>query len=277
MPLYLDIHKIPGADSEGLRKAHLADVEVQKRHGVDFQKYWFDEKCGKAFCLVEAPSAEAAEAVHRESHGLMAERIIEIDPELAEGFLGGGEVNDAGAVLEPGSRDGTYDTAVRSIMFTDIVGSTEICSRHGDEAAMEVLSVHDTIVRSALKTHGGREIKHTGDGIMSAFFSAAGAVRCACDVQHDLVEHNQQGQGHPVVVRIGIAAGEPVEQHEDLFGSTVQLAARLCNKAEPGQILVSGVVADLCIGKGLKFLDAGVAELKGFDGPVPTRAVELAC
>ena len=72
MPLYLDIHHVPGADAEDLRKAHFADVEVQQRHGVDFQKYWFNEKCGKAFCLVEAPSAEAAEAVHREAHGLMA-------------------------------------------------------------------------------------------------------------------------------------------------------------------------------------------------------------
>ena len=80
-----------------------------------------------------------------------------------------------------------------------------------------------------------------------------------------------------MTVRIGISAGEPVEQANDLFGSTVQLAARLCGQAQPGQILVSAVVADLCLGKGLKFTDAGHAELKGFDTPIPTRAVELSC
>jgi len=68
-----------------------------------------------------------------------------------------------------------------------------------------------------------------------------------------------------------------VEQHEDLFGSTVQLAARLCAQAEPGQILVSNVVADLCIGKNLKFFDAGECQLKGFEGPIPTRGVEIIC
>ena len=82
---------------------------------------------------------------------------------------------------------------------------------------------------------------------------------------------------YAVVVRVGISAGEPVDKADDLFGSTVQLAARLCGRAEPGQILVSTVVADLCIGKGLKFHDAGPVELKGFDAPIPTRAVELVC
>ena len=81
----------------------------------------------------------------------------------------------------------------------------------------------------------------------------------------------------PVIVRIGITAGEPVEQSDDLFGSTVQLAARLCAQAEPGQVLVSSVIADLCIGKGLKFVDAGTCELKGFQQPVATHLVELVC
>jgi class 3 adenylate cyclase len=110
---------------------------------------------------------------------------------------------------------------------------------------------------------------------MAAFNSAACAVRSACAIQAKLSAHNSNGGEYPVVVRIGISAGEPVEQHEDLFGSTVQLAARLCAQAEPGQILVSNVVADLCIGKNLSFVDAGACELKGFHQPVPTRAVEI--
>jgi class 3 adenylate cyclase len=206
----------------------------------------------------------------------MAEKIIEVDADMADGMLGPGVVNSAGAVLLPDQMD-RKDTGIRSILFTDIVGSTEMCSRFGDDAAIAMLGVHDHIVRTAVGANSGREVKHTGDGIMAAFNSAAGAVRSACRIVGQLHDHNEAGPDYPVNVRIGISAGEPVEQAADLFGSTVQLAARLCAQAEPGQILVSSVVADLCIGKNLKFLDVGGCELKGFEGPIQARAVEISC
>lgn len=275
MPLYMDIHVAPGATAEALEEAHNADLAVQDKHCVHCLKYWFNEDLGKIFCLFDAPNADAAAAVHREAHGLMAEKIIEVDPELADGLLGPGQVNNAGAVLVPGAN--VRDSGIRTIMFTDIVGSTEMTSRYGDDAAIAMLEVHDRIVRIALGGNKGREVKHTGDGIMAAFNSAACAVRGACQIVGELRRHNDGGPEFPVTVRIGISAGEPVEQHEDLFGSAVQLAARLCAQAEPSQVLVSNVVADLCMGKNLKFLDAGSCELKGFDGPIPTRAVEISC
>lgn len=276
MPLYMDIHNVPGATPEALKAAHDADVAVQHKHHVCYHKYWLNEEAGKVFCLVEAPNAEAAAAVHQEAHGLLAEKIIEVDPDMADGLLGPGVVNGAGAVLFP-DQLGTRDSGVRSILFTDIVGSTEMCSKHGDDAAILMLEVHDRIVRTAIGANKGREVKHTGDGIMAAFNSAASSVKSACRIIGELNDHNGAGPDFPVVVRIGISAGEPVEQAADLFGSTVQLAARLCAQADPGQILVSNVVADLCIGKNLRFTDAGECELKGFEGKIPTRAVELNC
>ena len=276
MPLYMDIHVVPGATPDALEEAHNADLAVQDKHCVHCLKYWFNEDAGKVFCLFDAPSSEAAAAVHREAHGLMAEKIIEVDADMADGIMGPGVVNNAGAVLLPDQLD-KKDTGIRTIMFTDIVGSTEMCSRHGDDAAIIMLGTHDHIVRVAVGANFGREVKHTGDGIMAAFNSAAAAVRSACKIIADLQGHNAAEPDFPVNVRIGISAGEPVEQHEDLFGSTVQLAARLCAQAEPGQVLVSNVVADLCIGKNLKFFDAGECELKGFEGKIPTRAVEIHC
>jgi class 3 adenylate cyclase len=276
MPLYMDIHVVPGASSDALEEAHNADLAVQHKHCVHCLKYWFNEEAGKVFCLFDAPNPEAAAAVHREAHGLMAEKIIEVDADMADGMLGPGVVNSAGAVLLPDQMD-RKDTGIRSILFTDIVGSTEMCSRFGDDAAIAMLGVHDHIVRTAVGANSGREVKHTGDGIMAAFNSAAGAVRSACRIVGQLHDHNEAGPDYPVNVRIGISAGEPVEQAADLFGSTVQLAARLCAQAEPGQILVSSVVADLCIGKNLKFLDVGGCELKGFEGPIQARAVEISC
>jgi class 3 adenylate cyclase len=276
VPLYMDIHTVPGATPEALKEAHDADLAVQDKHHVCYHKYWFNEEAGKVFCLVEAPNPEAAAAVHREAHGLVAEKIILVDPDMADGLLGPNVVNKDGAVLIPDQMD-RRDTGIRSIMFTDIVGSTEMCSKHGDDAAIAMLGVHDHIVRVAIGANNGREVKHTGDGIMAAFNSAAGSVRSACRILDQLRAHNAAGPDFPVNVRIGISAGEPVEQAADLFGSTVQLAARLCAQAEPGQVLVANVVADLCIGKNLKFSDAGECELKGFEGKIPTRAVEIVC
>ena len=279
MPLYMDIHTVdPATTWEDVAGAHYKDVDVQNQYDVDYLKYWFNRDCGKLFCLVQAPSAEAAQCVHEAAHGLLAEKLIEVDPDLVDSFMGQGSVNDGGAALVPGATSDTQrDTGVRAVMFTDIVDSTAATSRFGDDAAMAMLRVHDRFVRSALEANRGTEIKHTGDGIMAAFLSAASAVRAACQIQESLRSHNSAPPEHPVVVRVGISAGEPVEDNDDLFGSTVQLAARLCAQAEPGQILVSGVVADLCIGKGLSFSDAGACELKGFHRPVATHVVELRC
>ena len=273
MPLYMDIHNLPeGTTAEDVAKAHAKDMETQRKYGVEYTKYWVNEKAGKVFCLCDAPNAEAAEQVHREAHGLMPDKIIEVQPELAEGFLGGVETNAVGAVLLPGRTSNERDPGIRTILFTDVVNSTILTQSLGDEAALAILGVHDAIVRDALSASGGREVKHTGDGIMASFVSAAGAVRCAIQIQRELDKHAQANPERPLKVRVGAAAGEPVEQHNDLFGSTVQLAARLCANAQPEQILVSNAIPDLCIGKGLTFEELGEVVLKGFGYPVRAHA-----
>lgn len=273
MPTYMDIHEVRGATAEAVANAHLADMKTQAKYGVEYHKYWFNESNGKIFCLCSAPNAEAAAAVHREAHGLVASKIIEVAPEIAEGFLGGTEVNAAGAAVVSGEAGHERDPGIRTVLFTDIVDSTGITQRLGDDAAMTLLEIHDTVVRDALRALGGREVKHTGDGIMASFLSAAAAARCANRIQNALTEYEQKIKELAVKVRIGAAAGEPVENHHDLFGSTVQLAARLCSHAQPEQSLVSNVVAELCIGKGLTFQDLGEVSIRGFDQPVRVHAI----
>jgi class 3 adenylate cyclase len=274
MPTYMDIHELPGGvTAEEVMKAHARDVAVQDKYGVSYHKYWVNEKEGKIFCLCHAPSAEAATQVHLEAHGNVAEKIIQVEAEVADLFLGGSEVNPAGAVVFPGGSADDRDPGIRTILFTDIVGSTALTRRMGDEAAMELLAVHDKIVRDALAGLGGREIKHLGDGIMASFVSAASAVKCASRVQREVAKHRQEKADRSFQVRVGVAAGEPVEHHNDLFGCTVQLAARLCSHADAEQILVSNVVAELCEGKVLAFEDLGEMTLKGFDQPVRAHAV----
>ena len=275
MPTYMDIHEIKGGiAAEEVAKAHASDLAVEGKYGVHYHKFWVNESAGKIFCLCEAPNAEAAMQVHREAHGQMADKIIQVEPEVADLFLGGSEVSPEGAALLPGGKVDARDPGIRTVMFTDIVDSTSLTQKLGDEVAMELLRIHDSVVRDALKALNGREVKHTGDGIMASFVSAAAAVRCAAQIQRELAQRAREQNNQALKVRIGGAAGEPVERGSDIFGSTVQLAARLCSHAEPEQIVVSSVVADLCIGKGLMFRPLSEVSLKGFDQPVHAHSVE---
>ncbi len=156
--------------------------------------------------------------------------------------------------------------ALQTILFTDLESSTALTQRVGDSAAQEVLHGHNQVVRRALAANGGREVKHTGDGIMAAFGSAVRAVEAAMQIQHDLA-------GGEVRVRVGLNAGEPIAEDGDFFGSAVQMAARVCDRAEPGQVVVAQVVRDLCRGKGFAFEDMGEVTLKGF--PEPERLFQV--
>lgn len=158
-----------------------------------------------------------------------------------------------------------------TILFTDVAGSTALTQRLGDARARDVLREHERITREALKTHGGTEVKTMGDGFMASFSSAAKALECAIAMQKAFADYNAQvGAQHaaPLHIRIGLNAGEPIAEERDLFGTTVQLAARICAQAEPGQILASNVVRELVAGKGFLFSDRGETALRGFEDPV---------
>ena len=155
-----------------------------------------------------------------------------------------------------------------TILFTDMESSTALTQRLGDAGAQEVRRAHNIIVRDALKNNGGQEIKHTGDGIMASFPSASGALECAIAIQRGVATHVEENPKVPLAVYIGLNAGEPIAEEEDLFGTAVDLARRICDHAEPGQILASNVVRELAAGKGFLFADIGEVVPKGFEDPV---------
>jgi class 3 adenylate cyclase len=153
---------------------------------------------------------------------------------------------------------------LRTVLFTDLVGHTEMMSRLGDEAGRAVLREHERITRDVLKAHGGTEVKTMGDGFMASFGSVTRAVECAITLQRAFAER----EGEPLSVRVGLNAGEPIEEDGDLFGATVILASRIAAKAGGGEILVSDNVRSLCAGKGILFADRGEFVAKGFEEPV---------
>jgi class 3 adenylate cyclase/pimeloyl-ACP methyl ester carboxylesterase len=183
-------------------------------------------------------------------------------------------------------------SAVRTIVFTDVEGSTALNERLGDDGARQVLREHERLTREALGAHGGSEVKAMGDGFMAWFPSATRAVECAIALQKALAGRNTTvgaplgggvggaapgaGAGvqrpeprsdtpEPIRVRIGINAGEPIAEGDDLFGASVIATARIAAKATGGQILASDVVRQLLAGKGFTFTERGEHALKGFD------------
>jgi class 3 adenylate cyclase len=266
MPLFLDRHHAQGATAADIASAHELDLEVQDRYGVRYITYWFDDSAGTVFCLAEGRDRAAVEAVHRDAHGLMADNVIEVGDGPINAFLGDFPRHPPGEAYT--------ESAVRTIMFTDLCDSTQLTQQLGDSAFVALLHDHDNIVRSALSKHIGREVKHTGDGIMASFSSVSAAIEAAIAIQRALIDRNAQS-GTPISLRIGVSAGEPVTERDDLFGAAVQLSARLCQVAAPGGIAVSTAVRELCVGKPFEFDCRGDVSLKGFAQPVPVFEVRL--
>ena len=263
--MYIDRHDLPGMTPEELASAHTLDIAAQDKHGVRYHTYWFDPDNGSVFCLAEGPTRQAIEAVHQEAHGQLASTVLELDSNAPlNEFFGSLPIHPVGTAYTA--------PAVRAIVFTDVCGSVAQTQELGDDGHMQLLREHNEIVRSELAAHDGREVKHTGDGIMAAFTSVVSAVAFSIEVQRRLGARNENATT-PLYVSIGISAGEPVtDDNDDLFGAAVQLAARLCAAAPAGDIAVSVAVRELCIGKAFRFDSRGELELKGLP-PTQTYAV----
>jgi class 3 adenylate cyclase/pimeloyl-ACP methyl ester carboxylesterase len=149
-----------------------------------------------------------------------------------------------------------------TIVFSDIVSSTDLVTRLGDAASKKVFLQHDKIVSSQVKKHGGRELQNLGDGFMLSFASPSSAMKCACDIQKEL-----SAELPAIKVRIGINSGEVVTRESGHpFGQAVVLASRVASKATGEQILVSDVTRQLVAGGGMPLLARGRVKLKGFPG-----------
>jgi class 3 adenylate cyclase len=165
------------------------------------------------------------------------------------------------------NRTAGSDRALATVLFTDIVGSTEQAARLGDRSWKQLLATHDTLVRAEVDRFRGRVVKSTGDGVMATFDGPGRAIGCATRLR-DAV------QTVGLHLRGGLHTGEVELLGDDIGGISVHVAARVCERAESGQILVSGVVSVLVAGSGIAFQDQGEHELKGVPGPWRLFAVE---
>ncbi|HEX3910172.1 MAG TPA: adenylate/guanylate cyclase domain-containing protein [Solirubrobacteraceae bacterium] len=158
------------------------------------------------------------------------------------------------------------DRVLKTVLFTDIAGSTERAVQIGDRRWRELLEAHDSTVRRELGRFQGREVKSTGDGFLASFDGPARAIRCARAIEEELA-------GIGLEVRAGLHAGECVERGDDLAGVAVHIGARVAGLASPGEVLVTSTVRDLVAGSEIEFTDRGAHALKGIPGEWQLLAV----
>jgi class 3 adenylate cyclase len=161
---------------------------------------------------------------------------------------------------------------LQTIIFTDLENHTELLRRLGDERGRQILREHERITRESLRAYGGHEVKSLGDGFMASFSSAQRALECSINMQRQFDAWNQAHE-ESLMIRIGVNAGEPIVENDDLFGESVIAAARIAARAAGGEVLVSNVVRELVAGKGFAFASRGEEVLRGFEDPV--RIYEL--
>jgi len=211
-------------------------------------------------------------AVRNVSSRLPNAELLLLNGDCAAAWFNNGQFIGAIDEFLGGAPEAQPIEAVRSstlatVLFTDLVGHTEMMSRLGDERGREVLREHERITREVLRAHGGTEVKTMGDGFMASFGSVTRAVECAVALQR-AIGNWKSDIGERIEVRIGLNAGEPIEEEGDLFGAMVILASRIAARAEGGEILVADTVRGLCSGKGFSFADRGEFVAKGFEEPV---------
>lgn len=234
MPLFMDIHLNSSLNLEEVARMHQADLKVQDKYGVSYQRYWVNEEMGTVFCLMEGPDKESCEAVHRESHGQIGCNIIEVQPGDYQHYLGQFDVNVKDRAYIDLNRP---DTGFRIFAHLDLLCGSN--SMYG--------GVLDSIKHHA-NEFNGTMVEHAGEGIKYIFTSCLPAVRFALSVQDEVSNSNQQVNGtenDKVELRIGLSASDPVEEHHDqFFSKALCLAKRLSAVAKPGHIMVSNVVQE---------------------------------
>lgn len=240
MPIYMDIHMVPGVKAKDVAEAHRKDLFQQDTHSCKCMTYWIDEERENIFCLIEAPSKEAVEDLHSDAHGLIPNKIIEVNSAIVESFLG--RIYDPeNAITTSEGLKVFHDPSFRILLVTQISDTHLLRYQLGAEKANTLVSQYTLAVRNNLVKHGGREAEHEGSDFIVAFTSAAKACACALDIKKDIANIGANEIG----LKIAITSGEPIEKSNNFFGDAIQLATQLCNITDELRIALSSSVKTL--------------------------------
>lgn len=240
MPIYMDVHIAAGIKALDVAQAHSLDLEHQAEFKCKCMTYWIDEERENVFCLIEAPSKEAVIELHGKAHGLLPNKVIEVNQELVSSFLGRIYDPESAVINEAGLKV-FEDPSFRVIMQLRVQDALLLQHCLGMEEANRILEAYKNTTRKQLALHSGREVETGGNDFIISFSSATKAVSCALAIQQEL----HQAGINDLNLKISLNGGEPVEESNDLFGDAIQLGGYMCAIGENMQLVMTATVKDL--------------------------------
>lgn len=240
MPIFMDRHDVSETvTAETIAKLHQEDLKVQREFECRGLTYWFDDKRKTAFCLIEAPDANAIKEMHLRAHGDVPHSIIEVESSIVESFLG--------RIEDPKKAKDTElniinDPAFRIIMIVTINRFSS--PKSSSSAFKTLLNKFNPAIRKILKAHDGNRVKENDSYYLVSFRSVTKAVKSAIEIQTLIKDLNKNHPKERISLKIGLSAGVPVTKKQLLFEDTIKLAERMCEIVS-GEIIVSAEVKDL--------------------------------
>ncbi|MCB0669628.1 MAG: DUF4242 domain-containing protein [Saprospiraceae bacterium] len=236
MPIYMDLHKVPGIEAKHAAEAHRADLQIQEKFGCRCLTYWVDEERGCAFCLIDAPDEQSVIDMHNDAHGLIPHEIIQVNSNVVEAFLG--RITDPEIDYEsPESARSFCDPTFRVIVVCRCKDRVLSDQEYGPAKADKLFSLYFRLIRDNLEKYEGRQIEHRTDEFIISFVSAFQALRFT----HQLSEQMHVA-AELIELKIAVDAGLPVEKHKDLFGVTIGNALNMLHVGESNQIICGPVL-----------------------------------
>ena len=240
MPIYMDVHIVPGVKAKNVAEAHRQDLLHQEEYGCNCMTYWIDEARETVFCLIEAPTKEAVVDMHNNSHGLLPHKVIEVNSGVVESFLGRIYDPEEAEITDDGLKV-FAEPSLRILVVTKTTDPVLLHYNLGPEKANELLQQHNRVIRKNLGLHGGREVEHGGHGFILSFASASKALSCVLSIQEEMPADVADTIGF----RMSINSGEPIEKSNKLFGDTLHMAEHLCSIPKQFRIALTSSVKEL--------------------------------
>ncbi|WP_100614116.1 nickel-binding protein [Confluentibacter citreus] len=242
MPVFMDLHSVPGITAKDAALAHYEDLKVQDQYGCKCMTYWVDEKRDSAFCLIEAPDKEAVIKMHGVAHGLIPHEIIQVDSNIVQAFLG--RIHDPAFFSELTNPDVKIfnDPAFRIILICKTMDMQIVYSKIRNDKARQIVDEFKNIFKTEVESCNGTEVKFRNDINLASFVSVSQALNCAISLNRNIKQSKDL-----LDFKITLHAGTPVEESDSIFGSTIQFAEDLCFVASNSKVILSPLIKDLCI------------------------------
>ena len=240
MPIFMDLHKVPGIEAKHAAEAHRMDIKNQEEFGCRCLTYWVDEKKESAFCLIDAPNKESVHAMHDATHGLIPHQIIQVNSNVVEAFLGRIRDPEGTTDISDPTLKVFNDPAFRVILLASTQDLGILKFKLGDSRAIQLHQLCLEYFRQSITKYEGREVETESKNLIASFVSVSQAMRAAYQIQKSM-----HIGGEMIYLKISVNAGLPVDGHSQLFGNTISTAEDISIVAKGGQVITTSIVREL--------------------------------